>query len=101
MRFVFRTDGSLDIGTGHVMRCLTLAGALREKGAICYFICRELSGNLIARIREAGFGVTVLTSGGSNGQGASETALLPAHAAWLGEKAGERMPKKRAPHFNR
>src|SRR5690348_9550286 len=84
MNLVFRTDASLDIGTGHVMRCLTLAGALREKGATSRFICRTLPGNLIARIREAGFAVTALPSGEPNEPGAREIEPLPAHAGWLG-----------------
>lgn len=57
MQIAFRTDASLHIGTGHVMRCLTLAHALRERGAICRFICRLHSGNLNARIRQQGFEV--------------------------------------------
>jgi len=55
MLAIFRVDASLQIGTGHVMRCLTLAGALRERGARCRFVCREEPGNLIALIREQGF----------------------------------------------
>lgn len=84
MNLVFRTDASLDIGTGHVMRCLTLAGALREQGATCRFICRALPGNLIVRVREAGFAVTALPPGEPDEPGERETEPLPAHAAWLG-----------------
>jgi UDP-2,4-diacetamido-2,4,6-trideoxy-beta-L-altropyranose hydrolase len=55
MKLVFRTDASLLIGTGHVMRCLTLAEALTTKGAECQFICRAHEGNLIEVIRSKGF----------------------------------------------
>ena len=37
------------------MRCLTLAVALRERGADCFFVCREYPGNLIEFIRQQGF----------------------------------------------
>lgn len=57
MQVVFRTDASLDIGTGHVMRCLTLAEALRETGAKCRFVCRDHPGSLFDLIRQRGFEV--------------------------------------------
>lgn len=60
MNIAFRTDASLQIGTGHVMRCLTLANALQAAGAQCHFICSEHPGNLIAQIRQCGFTVSVL-----------------------------------------
>ena len=46
VKVLFRTDASTRIGTGHVMRCLTLARALREKGAECAFVGREHPGNV-------------------------------------------------------
>ena len=56
-RIVFRADASLEIGTGHVMRCLTLADMLRERGASCEFVCRTLPGDRIDEIRRRGFDV--------------------------------------------
>ena len=47
MNVVFRADASIQIGTGHVMRCLALADAITQKGGSCTFICREHPGNLI------------------------------------------------------
>lgn len=55
MNIVFRVDASLDIGNGHVIRCLTLASALQEKGASCRFVCSAHEGNLIALIQQRGF----------------------------------------------
>lgn len=76
----FRVDASLDIGTGHVMRSLTLAGALREQGVQCRFICREHDGNLIGEIRRQGFIVNALPLVTNS---AGHEQALP-HAAWLG-----------------
>lgn len=85
MRVGIRTDASHQIGTGHVMRCLTLARALRERGAECRFICREHPGHLLGLIREQGFEVVALPCESGErvplGQ-AAEPA--PAHAEWLG-----------------
>ena len=55
-----RVDASMQIGTGHVMRCLTLAEALQSMGVLCHFICREHLGNLIDQIRQRGFAVSAL-----------------------------------------
>ncbi|WBS02787.1 UDP-2,4-diacetamido-2,4,6-trideoxy-beta-L-altropyranose hydrolase [Pseudoduganella sp. SL102] len=79
MRIAFRTDASLDIGSGHVMRCLTLAARLRDAGAEVVFLCREHPGNLVALLEGRGFAVGVLPAGG-----ATEDDAGPAHARWLG-----------------
>lgn len=60
MTVLFRTDASHEIGSGHVMRCLTLARALRDHGAECHFVCREHPGNLIELVRRHGFRTTAL-----------------------------------------
>ncbi|MGC8697050.1 MAG: UDP-2,4-diacetamido-2,4,6-trideoxy-beta-L-altropyranose hydrolase [Halothiobacillus sp.] len=78
---VFRVDASLAIGTGHVMRCLTLAQELAAHGAHCRFICRAHAGHLIDRIQAQGFDVAVLPAGVK-----TESSLedQPPHASWLG-----------------
>ena len=43
------------MGTGHVMRCLTLAKILKDRGGKVEFICRKHYGNLIDKIRLNGF----------------------------------------------
>lgn len=54
---VFRADASLTIGTGHVMRCLTLANALKAMDNECHFICRNYRGALTEKILMAGHSV--------------------------------------------
>lgn len=56
----FRVDASVSIGAGHVMRCLTLADALRDKGFACYFFCRDLVGHMVSEIAGRGHNVTLL-----------------------------------------
>lgn len=86
MKIAFRTDASLEIGSGHVMRCLTLADALKTSGASCRFICREHPGHLLDLIRWRGHEAiglpATISSGSTEGTVADETKL--AHAAWLG-----------------
>lgn len=81
MLIIIRTDASIQIGSGHVMRCLTLAGALRDRGADVRFICRELPGHLGRVITEKGFPVIWLPE---PIEGGSEIPALTAHSAWLG-----------------
>lgn len=79
-RVVFRADASVQMGTGHIMRCLSLADALSEQGAQCSFVCREHPGHLIELIRRRGFAVHALPFQAMPMQHAPE----PPHADWLG-----------------
>jgi UDP-2,4-diacetamido-2,4,6-trideoxy-beta-L-altropyranose hydrolase len=82
VRVAFRVDSSSEIGTGHVMRCLTLALALRNAGTESLFVSRNLEGNLNARISAAGFDLAELPEPGPACANADSRAV-PAHAAWL------------------
>ena len=55
MNIVFRTDSSALIGSGHLMRCLTLADTLAESGANVTFLCRDLEGSLSKLIADKGY----------------------------------------------
>ena len=85
MMAAFRVDASNRIGTGHVMRCLTLAEALRRRGAQCLFIHRQHEGHLSTLIEQNGFEVLTLPK--------PECEAAPDHAedyaAWLGVPAEE------------
>ena len=55
LHIAFRTDASLQIGTGHVMRCLTLADQLRSEGAKVAFICRDLPDGMFELLHARGY----------------------------------------------
>ncbi len=81
MKIAFRADASLEMGTGHVMRCLTLAKQLSLSNHDSVFICRPHVGNLIEFIRAAGFKVISLASPQIN---KPEDVNHLAHGHWLG-----------------
>jgi hypothetical protein len=80
MRFAFRTDASLQIGTGHVMRCLTLADFLSERGAQCCFVSRSHQGHLLDLITLHGHEAVGLPAGDD----AFRAPVEPVHSCWLG-----------------
>ena len=71
-----RVDSSEQIGSGHLMRCLTLAERMREKGKKVHFICRALPGNLAALVKQREFSLHLLPYEG-------EDTSLTGYAAWL------------------
>lgn len=92
MKIAFRTDASLQMGSGHVMRCLTLADALKAQGADCHFISREHPGHLLEAIGQRGYKVNHLVGPVQTAQTAIKNIVNqtlnqhqePTHTAWLG-----------------
>jgi UDP-2,4-diacetamido-2,4,6-trideoxy-beta-L-altropyranose hydrolase len=80
MRVALRADADAAIGSGHVMRGLTLAAALRARGAAVTFICADGPGHLGGRIEAAGFGTAWIAAGlgESDDAAATQAALQPA-----------------------
>ena len=77
MLAVIRADASTSIGSGHVMRCLTLAHRLKkEKNAKVVFVMRVLPGNLIGVVEKQGFEVLRLPP-------ANQKYSLNGYGLWL------------------
>lgn len=80
-QILFRCDASSLIGSGHVMRCRTLARELRNHGAEAIFLCRQQEGDLIRQLEDE-FPVLALPK-----QSLKSVAGLKDHdlySAWLG-----------------
>ena len=78
MRFVIRADASHEIGTGHVMRCLTLAKNLEQRQHEILFICKNHPGHLDDLIAHYGFSQVSLDIVPSNDLDRLQ------HAHWVG-----------------
>lgn len=76
MNAVIRVDSSSQIGSGHLMRCLTLAGQLKKQGADVAFICRDLEGNLTELVKKQGYELYLLPR-------AEKDDIFTGYAAWL------------------
>ena len=79
MNVAVRADAGRSIGIGHVMRCLTLARELRQRGARVCFVSRRQPGDLIGLLGESGFEVQPLP------EAAPPIGAVPDdYGAWLG-----------------
>ncbi|KHM52664.1 polysaccharide biosynthesis protein [Anaerovibrio lipolyticus] len=76
MEIAVRVDSSSLIGSGHVMRCLTLAQRYRNEGHNVTFVCRDLEGNLADLVNKQGFQLHMLSA-------ALEDDTLTGYAKWL------------------
>jgi len=74
----FRVDSSLNIGSGHVMRCLTLATAISKATNVnITFFCRDTTGNSNENIIQSGFELVKMAP-------PTSTIDLKNYSSWLG-----------------
>ena len=79
MKIAFRTDASSQIGTGHFMRCLTLADELKKQGAQIHFVSRNLPTHLSNMLKAKGLEYIPLSTDVKQ-----EPIEELAHSYWLG-----------------
>ncbi|MEM8918563.1 MAG: UDP-2,4-diacetamido-2,4,6-trideoxy-beta-L-altropyranose hydrolase [Pseudomonadota bacterium] len=96
----FRADASQLIGTGHVMRCLTLANQMRSAGWMTHFLCRDQPGHMGDALKSAGHQVHLLKQKQPADNGVKSGATRADYEAWLGfdqdDDAAEAVPILRA-----
>lgn len=95
MHIVFRTDSASHIGYGHLWRCLALAQALKHRGHVCQFICRNFEKAGIDLIMYAGFECLLLPPPVTTDLSA-EKHENSAYRDWLGVTAHEDAQQTRA-----
>lgn len=87
MNIVFRVDASHAMGSGHLMRCLTLADTLRARGEhLIHFICRSHQGDLKELLAGRRISSSMLTEAKTQ---SAPPDVEDIYAHWLGTSQDE------------
>ncbi|MEM7068293.1 MAG: UDP-2,4-diacetamido-2,4,6-trideoxy-beta-L-altropyranose hydrolase [Pseudomonadota bacterium] len=86
MNFVFRVDSSEKIGSGHVMRCLTLADKLKYTGINCTFLCERITQSAREAVMISGHSLKIFPEEYSS-ENISTTSGLDNPLKWLSSNA--------------
>jgi UDP-2,4-diacetamido-2,4,6-trideoxy-beta-L-altropyranose hydrolase len=81
VRIALRCDAAPEMGIGHLMRCLTLADALRARGATCRLLLGPTSAHRQAMVADRGHDVAILALDGDAAHVPSPAD--PPMAPWL------------------
>lgn len=82
---LIRADASVEIGTGHVMRCLALAQAWQDCGGDAVFAVAEMPAAMERRLTDEGFSIVRISKppGGAEDAAATLSLVSECRAIWV------------------
>lgn len=84
MNIIFRVDASIDIGLGHLMRCISLSSELANRGASCKFVVRKARGNFYDQVINMGFDIDFLPEHSDSNCNTLSFEGAKGYSSWLG-----------------